>query len=236
MNISHYFEPASPDVHTFLSEISATTIANKIIAYREGEEFPEVEDGALVLFGVDDDRGAIGNRGCGAAPDHVRSYLYGLALPSKNMQLYDLGNIVAGESPEDTYYAITDVMCQLIEHNVTTLLIGGGQDLTYAMYKAYERVGRVINICAIDPRFDISDTPTINSRSYLNHIIMQQPNYMFNFTTIGYQTYLVGGGYIHLMDELNFDAYRLGHIQEDMRRAEPLIRNADLMTIDINAI
>lgn len=236
MNISQYFEPAGNDVQTFLSEISATTIGNKIVAYTPEKGFPEVEEGSLAILGITDDRGAVGNRGCGTSANQVRSYLYGLAMPVKEMNLYDLGNVIAGESLEDTYFAVTDVLKQLIEHNVTVLVIGGGQDMTYAMYKAYELAGRVINICAIDPRFDISEAAAINSRSYLNHIIMQQPNYMFNFTTIGYQTYLVGNGYIHLMDELNFDPYRLGYIQEDMRRAEPLIRNADLVSIDINAV
>mgnify|MGYP003333259297 CR=1 FL=1 len=59
---------------------------------------------------------------------------------------------------------------------------------------------------------------------------------MFNFTNIGYQTYFVGAEYVKLMDELNFDAFRVGTIQNDMEHAEPLLRNADLVSVDISAV
>ena len=65
---------------------------------------------------------------------------------------------------------------------------------------------------------------------------MQNPNYLFFNSNLGYQTYFVGQDYIQLMDDLKFDAYRLGELQKDMTRAESLIRNADLLSVDIGAI
>lgn len=38
------------------------------------------------------------------------------------------------------------------------------------------------------------------------------------------------------MEELKFDAYRLGEIQSHMDRAEALLRNADLVSVDISAV
>ncbi|MBQ7280951.1 MAG: formimidoylglutamase [Bacteroidales bacterium] len=236
MNIQQYFEPISKDTHSYISEDGVTTIGQAIKAYTEVDGFPDLADSSLAIMGVGEDRGAVGNKGCATAMNSIRQYLYALASPIKELKLYDLGNITIGETPNDTYYAVIDVMRQLLEHGITTIVIGGGQDLTYAIYKAYEMVGQVINITAIDPRFDISNTSAITSRSYLNHIVMQQPNYLFNFTTLGYQTYLVGNDHIRLIDELNFDAYRLGILQEDMSRAEPLLRNADVVSIDISAV
>ena len=65
---------------------------------------------------------------------------------------------------------------------------------------------------------------------------MEQPNYLFNYTNIGYQTYFVGQQYVDLMEELKFDAYRLGWVRENIVRSEPLLRNADCVSIDIGAV
>ena len=48
--------------------------------------------------------------------------------------------------------------------------------------------------------------------------------------------YFNGSGLVKLMDELNFDAYRLGAIQGDMVRAETLVRSADMVSVDINSV
>ena len=236
MDISQYFEPLAFETQRFLCESSMPTIAEKVSAYAVGAAFPEVEDYSLALFGVADDRGSLGNKGCAEAPNRVRSFLYSLVAPVSQIKLYDLGNYVPAGSPDDTYAAVTDILSQLIEHNVTAIVLGGGQDITYAMYEAYARQGKLINICAVDPRFDIAGHSSITSQSYLNHIIMRNSRYLFNYTTMGYQTYLVGDDNIKLMEELDFYAYRLGYVQADLVRAEPLVRNADLVTVDISAV
>ncbi|MBQ0016430.1 MAG: formimidoylglutamase [Bacteroidales bacterium] len=236
MDISHYFSPVAIHPKPLICEDAMVIMANKMVVYTEDSEFPEVPKGALVLFGVPDDRSSVGNRGCAAAPDAIREYLYALAVPQSDVAMYDLGNLIPGKEVEDTYYALIDVLQDLLDRQVTVVLLGGGQDLTYAVYKTYEVLGRIVNICSVDSRFDIFDAPKVTSRSYLNHIIMQQPNYLFNYTVMGYQSYLVGNDHIKLMNDLNFDAYRLGVLQEDMQRAEPLVRNADMVSVDIGAV
>jgi hypothetical protein len=41
---------------------------------------------------------------------------------------------------------------------------------------------------------------------------------------------------IDLMDSLYFEAYRLGDVRKDLKMAEPVLRNADLLTFDISAV
>jgi hypothetical protein len=65
---------------------------------------------------------------------------------------------------------------------------------------------------------------------------MQSPNYLFFHANVGYQTYFVGQDYIQLMNDLKFDAYRLGDVQQNMDRTEALIRNADLLSVDTAAV
>jgi hypothetical protein len=102
---------------------------------------------------------------------------------------------------------------------------------------AYENMGQIINIAAIDSSFDLGNAEeNFNSRSYLSKIILHQPNFLFNYTNIGYQTYFVDQDAIQLMKNLFFDVYRLGEIRSDIEEVEPLVRNADLISFDIGAI
>lgn len=237
MDWTDYLQPLNEEVIVQNGYGNFNTLANRIVSYTEEQGFPDLEGIDLVIMGVCDGRGSIGNEGCGLAADEIRRKLYRLASPNDRMKMADLGNIVTGDELEDTHYAITNVAYKLLESHKTVIVLGGGQDTTFAIYKAYEILGKIVNICAIDSRFDLMDSrDQVNSSSYLNNIIMQDPNYLFNFTNIGYQTYFVGNEFIKLMDDLKFDAYRVGAIQGDMLRAEPLMRNADVVTVDIGAV
>ncbi len=235
-SIKKYLTPINPDDLGFYPSEIAVTLGSKIKAYTPGTNLPAMPKGGLVLLGVQEDRGAINNAGCASAPNEIRRYLYQLALPTGDTKIVDYGNILIGQIPEDTYYAVSEIVAAVLGKGNTLILLGGSQDLTFAAYKGYERLKRIMNIAAIDPRFDLEDTDEPTSRSWLRNIIMQSPNYLFFHSNVGYQTYYVGQPYIKLMDELKFDAYRLGEVQHDMERTESLIRNADLLSVDVSAI
>ncbi len=235
-SIRKYLTPVNPDDLGYYPSEYAMTLGSKIVAYTPDADLPIIPEGGLVLLGVEEDRGALNNAGCASAPNEIRRYLYQLALPTESTKVVDCGNILIGQMVEDTYYAVSEVVEAILDKGNTLILLGGSQDLTYAIYKGYEKANRIMNIATIDPRFDLENTDEPTSRSWLRNIIMQAPNYLFLHSNIGYQTYYVGQPYIKLMDELKFDAYRLGEVQHDMERAEALIRNADLLSVDIGAI
>lgn len=65
---------------------------------------------------------------------------------------------------------------------------------------------------------------------------MHQPNYLFNYSNIGYQTYFVDQSQLNMMNKLYFDVYRLGTIRDNIQEAEPIIRHADFISFDMSAI
>ena len=239
MELSTYFQPVSLEDIAFGESEFYANLASATRIYGVGGEFPSLEDATLAVIGVSDYRGsADGSEAQGVfPPDEVRRYLYALAKPQDKATLVDLGNIALGATPEDTRFALTEVLYKLLEMNITVIILGGSQDLSFANYKAYEVLGRVVNIASIDSMFDLgNDSVPLNSRNWLSHIVAQQPNYLFNFANIGYQTYFNGSSLSKLMDELGFDAYRLGAIQGDMVRAETLVRSADMVSVDIGSV
>lgn len=237
MDISIYFQPIDPELIYYIDDVHKDKIGNNIIKYEEDGRFPDIEECKIVIIGVKEDRNAVNNSGCDLAPDIVRNYFYNLYPGKFNFKIADIGNIITGHTAEDTYYALTHSVSELIKLNKTVIIIGGSQDLTHSIYNAYHKLGQVINIAAVDYAFDIGTIEMdFNSRSYLTKIITEQPNYLFNYTNIGYQTFFVDQESIELMKNLFFDTYRLGLIKADIEEVEPIVRNCDVMSFDVSAI
>ena len=237
MDISIFLEPVAEKCFSATYRPGKKTLGETITIYRNEDEFPNLEGVDLAIIGVKEERGAVDNKGCADGVDYIRKALYSLFNHWPQLHIIDLGDIKIGKDISDTYFAFNQVLTELMKNKTVPIIIGAGQDLTYTMYQVYEPTGKLINIAAVDPMFDIgNDKEALNSHSYLSHIILHQPNFLFNFTNIGYQSYYVDTENIELMKQLLFDAYRLGSIKQNIELTEPLIRNANLLSFDISAI
>ena len=238
MDISTFFSPVDLTEFPMISEGQGQLrLGNLIEIYSEAGSFPDFTVSNLAIIGVKEDRNAVNNEGCDLGPDSVRKYLYKLFPGPYPNKIVDLGNIRKGFSPSDTYFALSSTIAELINSNVLPIIIGGGQDLSFANYKAYESLGQIINIVAIDPMFDLGKTENeLDSQSFLSSIILHQPNYLFNYANIGYQSYFIDQDALKLMKNLFFDTYRVGIVRESLEEVEPIVRNADMLSFDISAV
>ncbi len=206
------------------------------------DTFPDIDNGEIdiAIFGVNDDRNAVNNQGCALGPDYIREKFYNLNLGNYNTRVVDLGNIKAGNKVSDTYVAVKTVVAELIKKNIIPVILGGGQDITYAQYMAYSELEQKLDLVVVDSKFDLDETPEktveTTSHSYLNKIFLHEPNFLFNFSNIGYQTYFVSQDSLKLMDKLYFDVHRLGDFYGNVSAAEPIIRNANFVSFDVSAI
>jgi formiminoglutamase len=167
----------------------------------------------------------------------IREKFYALFPGTWNTKVTDLGTIAPGETVEDTYTAVRDVVKELIKNHVFPIVIGGSQDLTYPIFEAYQSLEQTVNILDIDSAIDMGDPDdSIASNSWINKVLTLRPNYLFNYSVLGYQTYLVQQKEIDLLNKLFFDAYRLGEFYQNPRIVEPLVRNADILSFDLNVI
>lgn len=240
MSLTDFFSPINPESFTPKQGFYISQLGLKTDFY--SEHFPDLEsnDYDIAIFGVLDDRSAINNQGCALAPDHFREKFYRLNEGAFNSKLVDLGNIIAGKDISDTYIAVKMAVEELIKHNILPVIIGGGQDITYAQYMAYEHLEQKVDLVVVDNQFDLDednhDGIATRSDCYLNKIFLHQPNYLFNFSNIGYQTFFVNQESLKVMDKLYFDAHRLGEFAQDITLTEPIIRNANMISFDMGAI
>jgi len=240
MSLIDFFSPVDIQKITPTNGFYASQLGAHIAAFSAAFPNHEQQPFDLAIVGVMEDRQAIDNPGCSLAPDYVREKLYALYCGDYPLKIADLGNIRQGERALDTYIALKTVVEELVKKNIVPIIIGGGQDLTYSQFMGYERLEQKVDLVVVDSKFDLGEDADpdhqINSQNYLTNIMLHQPNYLFNFSNIGYQTYFVSQDSLKTMDRLYFDAYRLGVFANQMEQAEPIIRNADLLSFDIGAI
>jgi arginase family enzyme len=234
-------------IQDFLTPVKESVVANlvlqpslclgkKIRIYTEQEGFPDLENVQIAILGVQEDRNSQDNFGCGENLHFIRKKLYQLFPSNWQTNIADLGNVLKGNSVTDTYFAVSEIITSLLKKNIIPVIIGGGQDITYVNYRAYDTLEQTVNITAVDSRFDLGVLDNeLSSQSYLSKIIMQEPNNLFNYSNVGYQTYFNSQEEITLLDNLYFDTYRLGNAK-NLENIEPAFRNADIVSIDIGAV
>lgn len=203
--------------------------------------FPDLENISLALFGVEEERHALSNEGCAGGMDAVRLHLYRLFEGTfKAERVADLGNIRQGASVTDTYFAVKTVVSELIKQDIVPVIVGGSNDLAFAQYLAYGLAEQKVDMVAVDNRFDLDELETEvevpRADSYLNKIILHEPNWLFNFSNVGYQTHFVTQNSLRLMDKMYFDVHRLGEVTGDLQEAEPVIRGGNMLSFDISAV
>lgn len=216
--------------------IAGNSLGKSIQIFTQRHGFPNLANVNIALIGIEEDRNAHANSGTGKGLNNIRRYLYQLFQGEWNSSIADLGNIVKGDSVSDTYFAVQEVISELLKKNVLPIIIGGGQDLTFPNFKAYYTLEQTVNLVVVDNKFDLGSLDDeLTSTSYLGKIIMEEPSNLFNYSNIGYQTYLNSQEEIKLIENLNFDFYRLGEARE-LESLEPVFRDADIVSIDIGAI
>ena len=198
--------------------------------------FPEITSHSIAVLSVPEYRN--GKVAFETVQDTFREEFYGLHIGDNwKRKIVDLGIIIPGESVEDTYFALSQTITELVKADVIPVVIGGGQDLTLACYKGFESLEQMINICAVDSQLDVGEpNDTVKSDGYVSHLLMQRPCYLFNYANIGMQRPLVAKKEVELFDKLYFDICRLGEFNADFRLAEPILRNSDFLTIDFKSI
>ncbi len=236
MELQDYFEPMPAGWEDVMPDEDPFYLG-RVFRIHTQFAFPDLEGVKVAILGAPEERGSKGNFGCSEAPLEVMKQLFQLKQGGFKIETAFLGNLKPGESLNDTYVALSEIIATLIKKDIIPLILGGSQDLTYAQYTAYKNLEQTVNIVSIDSKFDLGNIEEeISSDSYLGKIILHQPSFLFNYSNIGYQSYYVGAEATAFMDRLYFDTYRVGQVRASIDETEPIIRNADMLTFDLGSV
>jgi formiminoglutamase len=97
-----------------------------------------------------------------------------------------------------------------------------------------EKLVSFLNIDAFLDLEDSSDAPA--NRKHIQKILLHEPNYLFSYTHLAYQSYLIDPASVAILEKLYFEAFRLGQMRSNLGEVEPTVRSADLVSFDITAV
>lgn len=235
MELTDYLDPVELEKPEDAVLDNDELFGKSIYIYTENNPLPDLSDFDIAILGVPEDRNS-NNHGASLTPDKVRIELYNLIKTPRLPKIADLGNLKAGNTYSDTYYALKDLTYQCLCNNLTLVIIGGTQDLTYALFQAFELYKDKINLVTVDSKLDIQKKAVKpDSSNYLIEILLKKRK-LFKYTNLGHQAYFNDSHRTELIQRLFHDSIRLGEIRNDIKRIEPVLRDVDLVSFDISSI
>lgn len=198
---------------------------------------PDYRDADIALIGIPEERGTDLNQGTAEGVREIRKKLYHLKKGTGRYKIADLGNLRPGHDLSESIGRIKEVCQILLENNVLPVLIGGSHDLDYGQFQGYADMEKLISVVNVDAFLDLEEGSELAPcRRHTHRMLLHDPNYLFHYTHLAYQSYLVNSELVQILETLYFESHRLGQIRSNFKEIEPVIRNADMLTFDVGAI
>ena len=231
MNIRPYFDPIPEFITT--QKYSSNSFFNFI--HFHGETFPDLKGLQIAIIGLVENRGMPKGESIERSASEVRDKLFHLKKGHGLYKIADLGDLKMGQTREESIQIMATVGEYLIKKQILPIFIGGTHDLDLGQYLSYQNLEKLVPMVTVDAKVDMEE----EGKPFENHsqeIILHQPNFLFNYSHLGYQSFLVDKDLTGVMEKLYFDHIRLGHVRSNFKEIEPIIRNADLLSFDVCAI
>src|SRR5690606_33534189 len=203
--------------------------------YYQEESFPDLQCVQIAIIGLTETRGMANSDSMEKATSFVREKLYALNKGNAHYKIVDLGNLRRGVDLQETNIRITTIGEDLMKKQILPIYIGGSHDLDYGQYLSYARMIKLVTMLTVDAKIDMEDEGQPNE-IHAQEIILHQPNLLFNYCHLAYQSFQADHDLVNAMEKLYFDHVRLGQLRDNFKEVEPLIRNADLLSFDMCAI
>jgi arginase family enzyme len=231
--IRPYFKPVNSDLYEDKDRWETTQIGRNIETHIQ-DSFPDVKFAEIAVFNIPEYEGS-GNT-LSESDCKIRALFY--SFHHHNLpRVVDLGVLELMPSRKETFNIIEIVCKELLHNGIIPFVIGGGHDLSYAVYKAYASLDKFINLTTVDSKFDIGlEDDNLASFSHLGKMISHKPSHLFHYTNLGYQSYFVSSIATDMLQAMNFDTIRLGELKANFNEVEPIMRNTDFLSFDISAI
>lgn len=165
------------------------------------------------------------------AADAVRPFLYKLSFPFKGLRVMDFGN-----ARRRQVSFLVPVIREMMNSEIFPLIIGGPSKLMQAQYRAFKSIKELISQVVVDEIVPFAVGETEDPRHYFHDIIHQKRSRLFHMGLIGCQSHYIPGATLDWIAKQQFELSRLGKARADLTELEPLIRDADLMSVHMAAL
>lgn len=188
---------------------------------RLGEIVPNnnYEEASIVIIGCPQDEGVKrnqGREGAALAPDAIRREFYKLTPFGITKKICDLGNINIEDTLEATHDRHTEIVSQLLKDEKIVIVLGGGNDISYADGSAMAQTYGDTNWIAInvDAHFDVREDKQRNSGTPYRQLLEEKhlrPDYFYE---VGYQSQFASPVYHKYLRDLGVNLLSLEQLRE----------------------
>lgn len=196
----------------------------------------ELKENSIVLIFCSDERG---NGGIAEQKDfsNFRNTFYAMPKGEIRLPIYDLGDLISGNTKEDTQCIIEEVVAECCERRFLPIVIGGSNDVSYALYKALEKVQSRVAYTQVNSFINLGvlGNDGISEENYLTKI-MNDSSSLKDYAHLGYQKHLNRLEIVGLLSDMGFDVLRLADMISEMGNAEPFFRRANLVTLNCDVV
>lgn len=230
MKLEDILEPVSNSLLADASGRLPATLARSILPIISG--LTDVADAKVLLLGVYSDLAETG-----WSPDKVREALYALYKPNGLKGIADLGNIARHLSPTEKENALEFIADYCARENKTLVVLSSDQNQTFPLFKGMRKHRNDVGVSVIDNTIDVGNIlDDSQTHRYLTNILEDtkaEPQFL---SVIGIQNYLINPLDIDLASKMYVELMRLGDLRADIKGAEPILRDANLVSFDMAAI
>jgi formiminoglutamase len=182
----------------------------------ESENFPKVDFAIITMDSV--------------SSNAIRKALYELSTPFPKIKIIDLG---VSRNNESNF--ITPVIQELLLHKTIPIIIGSSVVNTLSQFNAYKILGEIINCCILDEKINLSKEFDLDC-FYMNEIYKSYKKNLNNLSFIGHQRHFLNNYAEKITLKNNFDIHRLGEIQNNVSNMEPVVRDANMFSINLSVL
>jgi formiminoglutamase len=207
--LQNWLKPLSKPTLRLAAQQADTALGKKITLH--GAELPALKKIRVALVGADE-----------AEADAVRRALYPMVGGPAVGSMADLGNLRKADSAQ-----LIPVLYELLTGGILPIVIARSHALARGQFLAYQEAKALVNWAVIDEclRPEVSD-----------HTLEPRHPLLFHFALLGAQSHQVPPEQFDFFEKNNFEMLRLGRSRTVLDESEPLLRDADLLTLHANAL
>lgn len=161
--------------------------------------------------------------------EKTRSHLYSTAWDHEKLIVRDLGNVRKVNAD-----FLIPLLRELHTAKIIPVLIGGDAALFKAQYLAFAELNRQVSVLYADREIDLSVSEAAGRT--LDAAVHRDDRRKFHLTHLGGQRHLIAPAVRDLFAERSYEAIGLGEARANVPSLEPLIRDADLLGLNVAAI
>jgi hypothetical protein len=170
----------------------------------------------------------------------LREELYALFAPGKALPIIDLGDVevaLPGSDDKMSGEKVTCALHKLIAEGIFPVVFGEGMPGASNVYDAVKAHQKGVTATFILPSAGMGNAQEpLSGSNVLAHFMLDYGREVEALNVLAYQSYLTPPADVQSFGEQYCGLMRLGAVRENMKRAEPLLRDADVLCAGVNAV